>query len=273
MTASSEAGVHIAGFAFDAIAEQYDDIFTRSLVGRAQRDAVWDVLRRTFKGGERVLELNCGTGEDALFLARMGVSVLACDASAHMIAVAARRLAGEAPDANVQLRVLSNEKIGDLRDVGMLDGAFSNFSGLNCVEDLSAVANQLASMVKPRGRVLLCLSTRVCLWETAWYLAHGQMVRSVRRWKGSTTASLGESSVCVRYPTMRSIKKLFQPWFRLRGCKGIGVAVPPSYVEHMARKYPRALNALMTIDHRIATWPVFRVIGDHMLLELERSGI
>ena len=33
--------VHDAGRAFDQIAGSYDEIFTRTLVGRAQRDAVW----------------------------------------------------------------------------------------------------------------------------------------------------------------------------------------------------------------------------------------
>jgi ubiquinone/menaquinone biosynthesis C-methylase UbiE len=59
-----------AGLAFDALAGEYDKMFTTSLIGRAQREAVWDVLDRTFFPGEKILELNCGTGEDALHLAR-----------------------------------------------------------------------------------------------------------------------------------------------------------------------------------------------------------
>ena len=62
MTSCSSCRGHRAGLAFDSIAEQYDDIFTRSLIGRAQRDVVWDVLQKTFRRGDRVLELNCGTG-------------------------------------------------------------------------------------------------------------------------------------------------------------------------------------------------------------------
>ncbi len=155
----------------------------------------------------------------------------------------------------------------------MFDGAFSNFSGLNCVADLSAVARQLALLIKPRGRILLCFSSRLCLWETLWYLAHGEMSRSVRRWKGTATATLGDIVLQVQYPTMRDVQEKFRPLFRLLGCKGIGVTVPPSYVEHVARKYPTALAGLMAIDRIVATWPVFRVTGDHMLLTLERSGI
>ena len=164
---SCSAPQHSAGAAFDSIAEQYDDLFTRSLIGRAQRDAVWDVLRQEFRDGHRVLELNCGTGEDALFLSRMGVSVYACDASERMIAVASSRMACESRGPHVQLEVRQTERIGGL-SAEPFDGVLSNFSGLNCVEDLPEVARQLAVLVKPRGRLVLCMSTRVCLWETLW---------------------------------------------------------------------------------------------------------
>src|SRR5580704_5997974 len=88
--------------AFDSIAECYDDIFTQTLVGRAQRNAVWDLLTQVFSPADRVLELNCGTGEDGLFLARRGTSVIACDASPAMIAVARRRRSREASQARIQ---------------------------------------------------------------------------------------------------------------------------------------------------------------------------
>lgn len=273
MTGCSDAALHSAGPAFDSIAEQYDEMFTRSLIGQGQRGAVWETLREIFASGDRILELNCGTGEDAFFLARMGVSVVACDASERMIAVAARRMTTEVRGAAVQFKVLSNERIDELQDTERFDGVFSNFSGLNCVADLTGVATELASLIKPRGRILLCLSSRLCLWETLWYLAQGDVARSVRRWRGSATASFGEISLRVQYPTMRGIQKQFRPFFRLRGCKGIGVAVPPSYVEHVARRYPRALKGLIAIDRIVAAWPVFRVVGDHMLLLFERSAI
>lgn len=271
MTSCFDAVGHPAGMAFDSVAERYDELFTRSLIGRAQRNAVWEALRQTFRPGERVLELNCGTGEDALFLARMGVSVVACDASQKMIAVAAQRMAREVLGDQVQLGVRPTERISELRRLGLFDGVFSNFSGLNCVSDLSEVAQQLGSLVKPRGVVLICLSTRVCAWETLWYLARRNPKRAFRRWKGQTTASLGEVALEVRYPTMRDIGKAFRPRFSLRSCKGIGIAVPPSYLEHLARKYPRVLEKFEAVDRRIARWPVCRIVGDHMLLALERK--
>ena len=260
-----------AGVAFDSIAEQYDDIFTRSLIGRAQRDAVWEVLRQTFRAGQQVLELNCGTGEDALFLSRMGVAVVACDASEKMIAVAARRMASEPRGAQLRLEVRATEQIG-LTAVAPYDGVLSNFSGLNCVSDLAAVGRMLGRMVKPGGCVVVCMSSRFCLWEWLWFSAHGQASRAMRRWKGSTTAYLGNMALEVRYPTVREIRQSFASHFRLRRFKGIGVAVPPTYLEHLARRLPALLRGLEAVDHVVSSRRIFRVIGDHILLVFERTA-
>jgi ubiquinone/menaquinone biosynthesis C-methylase UbiE len=259
------------GMAFDSIAEQYDEIFTRSLIGRAQRDAVWDVLRKTFLPGDRLLELNCGTGEDALFLSTLGVSVVACDASERMINVATRRMQSMPEGARIQFEACPTEHIADLCDRGPFDGAFSNFSGLNCIADLSATAQQLAVLVRPGGRVVLVLSSRFCLWESFWYLAQGKPDRAVRRWKGKATASLGNIALEMRYPTVGDIRRMFRPFFALRARRGVGITVPPSYVEALARKYPRTLLELQAFDRKIAAWPVCRSIGDHTLLVLERT--
>ncbi len=241
------------------------------MIGRAQRDAVWSVLRQEFHSGDHVLELNCGTGEDALFLARLGVSITACDASERMLAVAARRTVHEPGGGLVELLFLPTERIGELQSAGPFDGILSNFSGLNCVADLPNAARQFAALVRPGGLLLLCLSTRFCLWETLWYLAHSQPRQAFRRWKGHVTAALGDISLPVLYPTLRDIRQMFHPYFSLRSCRGIGVAVPPSYVEHLARRHPRLIHRLQATDRVIAGWPLCRTMGDHMLLTLQRT--
>ena len=95
--------VNQAGLAFDTLAENYDAHFTRSSIGRAQRDAVWRKAVEVFRGELSILELNCGTGEDALFLASQGHRVTALDASRAMIDRASQRKENEAPNAAVEL--------------------------------------------------------------------------------------------------------------------------------------------------------------------------
>jgi ubiquinone/menaquinone biosynthesis C-methylase UbiE len=255
--------------AFDSVAEQYDDHFTRSVVGRAQRDAVWQKAAVTFSSGQHILELNCGTGEDALFFARHGISVTALDASKQMVLQARRRRELEAPDSPIRFELLPTEDLAELNEAQLFDGVFSNFSGLNCVPDLAAVVEQLSARVKPGAPLLLCLSTRFCLWEIFWYLLRGNFRKAFRRCGGHATARFNDYTIHVHYPTLRCLCTLFAP-FTLRSCTGIGIMVPPSYLEPWARKHPQLISALSRIDRALCNLPVFRIIGDHMLLHFEK---
>jgi ubiquinone/menaquinone biosynthesis C-methylase UbiE len=259
-----------AGAAFDRIAQDYDQIFTDSLIGRAQRDAVWKVLTRTFRADEKVLELNCGTGEDAIFLAANGVSVLALDASPQMIARAEQRLQHNAPQVSVVFCELPTERIGELHPETQFDGVLSNFSGLNCVADLGAAASSLAGLVKQGGRLVLCFSTRFCLIEIMYYLAVGQWRKAFRRCKGYSEVTLDGMQFTVYYPTVRKIRQSFAPDFRLSFCTGIGVAMPPSYFEGWVRRHAGLVPLLRWTEALLATFPIFRSTGDHVLLCFEK---
>jgi len=266
---------------FDALAATYDEQFTDSLIGRAQRQAVWQELDSLFRPGHRILEINCGTGVDALHLARRGVEVVACDSSSRMIEVARERLgraaraseSGGALGAKVKFEILATEEIGKLHDSGAtFDGVLSNFAGLNCVEDLRAVSHDLAQLLKPGAVAALCLFGPRCAWEILWYLARGNVRKAFRRLRASGyVAELGDSiTVRVRYPTVSTLARRFAPEFRLRTWKGIGVTVPPSYVEPLAQRFPRVLGLAARTDRWLANVPVLRGLGDHVLLVFER---
>ena len=81
---------------------------------------------------------------------------------------------------------------------------------------------------------------------------------------------MGPYSFAVYYPTLRSLRQSLRPMFRLRSVTGVGVAVPPSYMESWARGNPSMLRFCETLDRLICELPGIRVLGDHMLLRLER---
>jgi len=260
-----------AATAFDRVADSYDEVFTNSLIGRAQRRKVWAKLLAAFPRGTRILELNCGTGEDARYLARRGRSVVACDASALMMQVA-KRHSQLGTDANLEFIHLANEDLGSMLSRKLFDGAFSNFSGLNCIADLRPFACSLAALVKPGSPVLLCLWSRVCIAEFFWYFLHGQPRKACRRFSGKTTAKVGAVTIPVTYPTVSAVRRAFSPWFQLRSRSAVGLFVPPSYVEQWMSKHPKTLAWLERLDKVSAHWPIFRDAGDHVLLELVRCN-
>ncbi len=140
MTPGNSSSVMPAPAAFNLIAERYDAAFTCTTIGKVQRRVVWNALTRAFSSGDNVLELNCGTGEDAFFLARRGISVTACDASTAMIGVAQRRRSLEASTTNLEFRVLANEDLHQVQG-DIFDGAFSDFSGTRALIGKSGAAH------------------------------------------------------------------------------------------------------------------------------------
>jgi ubiquinone/menaquinone biosynthesis C-methylase UbiE len=253
---------------FDEAAAVYDQAFTRTAIGGAERDAVWGELKRVFHRGQRILELNCGTGVDAAYLAERGVKVLACDIAPRMIEVARQRLSRTSVQDLVHFRVLATEEIGSLMGEDPFDGAFSNFGGLNCVEDLSAVARRLAEILKPGGQALLCIAGRFVPAEIVWHLAHGSARNAMRRLRPGR----GNHQIRVYYPSARAVSRLFAPQFALRSWRGIGVTLPPAYLEPWARRYPKLLHRLARVDRLLGRVPLLRGMAGHVLLQFERLG-
>lgn len=258
-----------AGSVFDRLATSYDDDFTESLIGRAQRNQVWKVLQQSFRANDSILELNCGTGEDAFFLTAQGISVVGCDASKQMILRATYRLQQKHPRP-ILFYHLSTERIACLHPPTPFSGVFSNFSGLNCVADLAALAGNLVRLTAPGSKLLLCLSTRYCLFEILYYMLRGQPQKALRRCSGHTQASIDGTPLTVYYPTLAQLRSNFAPYFQLRSVRGIGVAIPPSYVESWAQRHPRALHLLSRLETGVASLPLLRSTGDHMLLTFVR---
>ena len=257
---------------FDAIADEYDRLFTNSAIGRAQRGSVWAVMDGAFSPGQRVLEINCGTGIDALHLAERGAQVVACDASANMIRVARQRLHASPQRGRVDFKVLATEDIHQLQGATRFDGVLSNFAGLNCVADLSSVALDLARLVRPRGKAVLCLFGRVCLWELVWYALQGRFKKALRRLGNQdVSANLSHGNrIWIHYPSVASLRVAFAPHFRLVRWKGVGVFVPPSYLEPWAARFAAPLRFAARFDALIARCPGVRSLADHVVLVFER---
>lgn len=259
---------------FDAVAARYDKTFTSSKIGQAQRVAVWSELATQFRAGEHVLEIGCGTGIDACFLAARGVQIVACDPSSEMIRVLRRRLEQTELSNLVETHALDAEDITRLQPAELFDGAFSNFGAINCIHDLRKLANDLARLLKPGATAVLCWMGPYCTWEQVWYLVHGSREKAFRRLKrNGVQARIADGVFAhVRYPSVKGLARVFAPEFRLKSVRGIGIAVPPSYLEVWAQRHPGLLQMCQRADLWLARCPGIRSLGDHVLVRLQRQS-
>lgn len=257
---------------WDRAAATYQQDFAGTLIGRTRRDAVWRELDAAFHAGRQILEVNCGTGIDAIHLAAAGVHVLACDISARMIDLARERARAHKFGDRVQFRVLATEDIGTIAGTNLFDGALSNFSGLNCVQDIGVVRESLARLLKPGATLLMSVMGRFVPWEVAWFVAHRDLGTAFRRWRLSNSYPLQAGELKVEVRSVGEMARLFAPEFRLKARKGIGIAVPPSYMERWTRRFPKITVALANADRLLGSVPVIRGMADCALLSFERTG-
>jgi ubiquinone/menaquinone biosynthesis C-methylase UbiE len=260
---------HFAQAYWDTAAETYVQDFSGTGIGETRRHAVWRRLDKIFSPGQKLLELNCGTGIDAVHLAERGIQLVACDISSRMIELALQLSASTDTSELIDFRVLPNEEIGSLKGENVFDGAFSNFCGLNCVEDLPAVVRELTRLVRPEARVLLCMIGRFVPWEIAWFMAHGEPGKALRRLRGSSFRSSDPGTVCIQRPSVREIARVMSPAFRLQRWSGVGIAVPPTYTENRMQHFPRMIKGLAGIDRVIGDLPLLRRMADCVVLEFE----
>lgn len=272
--------------AFDAIAATYDARFTQTQLARWLREAVQVQLAAAFCPGDHVLELGCGTGEDALWLARRGVRVTATDVSQAMLDVAQRKaaaagLANLIDFAAIDLAFLPAAAGNSALTVDRspltiasspFSGAFSNFGPLNCLPDRRPVAAALARWLQPGSRMVLVLMGPACPWEVGWHLLHGQPRTALRRFKPGVEAHVveGGATIPVWYPSPSTLAAELAPYFALRDLQGIGCLLPPSYLSHLVERWPAAFGRLAQAERRLArTWP-WTWLNDHYLMVLER---
>ena len=270
-----------AAQAFSAYAIAYDREQVRNPIARWTRRRNLALLERAFAPGSHVLEIGCGTGVEAIHLARRGVQVVATDAAPGMIAVLRSKLepGGEAHDVarRIEPLVMPASEVGTFirsASTGLFDGAYSSFGPLNCEPDLQRVLSDVAAAVRPGGRVVISLITRFCLWETAWYLLHGDADAAFRRWGGRARATVRdrwrELRVPVYYWSTRQVRAVARRHFVLERQMALPWLLPPQYLGGLARRFPRVSQVIARIERRLASrWP-FYAIGDHYVVVLVR---
>jgi len=252
---------------FDALAADYDRAFTATPIGRRMREAVWRRCEARFAPGSQILEMNCGTGEDAVHLARRGMRVWASDIAPSMVALASAKVAREGLTERAVVSQLAWEQLDTLEREGF-DGALSNFGGLNCLTQIDAVRRPLAQRLRPGAYALLCVMGPCVPWEWLWYLVHGAPGKAFRRLRHD---GADWSGTRIRYPSIRSLTRALAPEFQVRRVAAIGALLPPPYTGPWAERHPRLLAWLDRCERRLEALPPLPWLADHYLLEAERS--
>jgi SAM-dependent methyltransferase len=216
------------------------------------RHVVQARLEALFRRGDRVLDLGCGTGEDALMLAARGVRVVGIDASPERIARAREKASerGLGPE-DCRFEVLGAENLDAVGSA--FDGAYSTFGALGGA-DLPRTGAALAAALRPGAAVVISL------------LGPWPLPAVIRR----TLTGMGDPRP-LSYPTLAQARAALGRGLDWTDAYALGVLVPGPDHERWVADHPQAFGILAALERAVRRWPGLRQLGDRTVLEGRRK--
>ncbi len=252
--------------AFDSVAPDYDGARGNNASIQDMRAAMWRTLDATFAPGSCLIDLGCGTGLDAVRMARAGYNVTASDWSPRMIERTRERAEQTQLAHHVSTLTVGAHELSRIAEAGQFDGAYSNLGALNCVPDLAAMAAECARLLKPHGILVFAVIGRICPWEIGHYALKGNWRRlNVRFARDMVPVSMNKQVVWTRYYTPREFYRAFERHFTLQSWRGLCLFAPPPYLSGLRDRHFHWYRRLWGLDQRAAAWPLLRNMGDHFL--------
>ncbi len=261
-----------AATAFSKQAPLFDQLFGSDPIVQYKRKRVREHTERFLKSHSNILELNAGTGEDAIYFARQGHHVHATDISPGMQEILAKKVNEQQLNKKITHELCSFTELENLQEQGPYDHIFSNFAGLNCTPRLEKVLSVFPHLVKPGGYVTLVILPKFCLWEFL-LLFKGRFKTAFRRFAGKKGAKAhieGEYFRCWYYnPSF--IRNQLKESFKVVALEGLCSFVPPSYLQDFAIKHPKWFGFLRNKEERLKSrWP-WKAIGDYYIITLQKK--
>jgi ubiquinone/menaquinone biosynthesis C-methylase UbiE len=253
--------------AFSRTAERYDRFAEDHPHQTRMRHKVYAHLTRHLAPGARILELNAGTGTDAVHLAQRGFRVHATDIAPGMLKRLREKVDREGLRERISVQECSFTELDRITG-GPYDAVFSDLGGLNCIADLAPVVRSLPRVLRPGGVVTWVLMPRVCLWELALIFT-GRIRLALRRLAPrGTRAHLEGLYFTVYYFSPPEVRRAFGADYRLLEIEGLSVITPTAESKNLAKRHPRVYRALAWLDDRLSHVPPWRGWGDFFIISL-----
>ena len=246
----------------------YDAYESEHFTLKFMRSEVRNHVIKFLREGDKILELNAGTGTDAVFFAKNGFKVHATDISGGMISQLKYKVEKNDLNERITIQQCSYAEL-DKVTCGPFDYIFSNFGGLNCSPDLKEVTKFFPNLLNKNGRITLVLMPPVCPWETALAFC-GHFKTAFRRFnKNGIKAHIeGKYFDTFYYTPNQVIKALGNRFIKLK-LQGLASFTPPPYMENFPRKYSGLFKKLNMLDKYFSDYFPFNRFADHFILTAE----
>jgi ubiquinone/menaquinone biosynthesis C-methylase UbiE len=256
--------------AFSRTAKKYDAFANDHPNQTRMRNKVYLHVQRYIPIGSSILELNAGTGTDAIELAKLGYTVHATDIASGMLERLQEKVQRLDLSKQITFQQCSFTELDKINSAPF-DAIFSDLGGLNCIPDLSLVITQLPKVLRPEGLITWVLMPPVCIWEMAEIFRVHPRLAFRRFARAGTPAHLEGLYFTVYYFTPEKVLRWFGEEYMCLSIEGLSVLTPTAESKNFAKRYPRLYRTLSWLDDRLATRRPWRGWGDFFIITLRYS--
>jgi ubiquinone/menaquinone biosynthesis C-methylase UbiE len=218
-----------------------------------------------------ILELNAGTGVDALFLADKGYKIHATDISGEMINVLMSNAKIQMSNGKIKADVKSFDEISQISETNF-DAVISNFGGLNCINDFQKLSNDISDKLKPNGLFIAVVMNKICPWEIFYYIITLKFSEAFRRFNANgIMAELNGEKVLTYYYTPGEFTQAFSENFKKVKVYCLGNYTPPPYLLGIYSKLKPLVKLWMKFDEIFMGLPLYNLFGDHFIIIMKKK--
>lgn len=266
----------------DQMAARWDDLFgSGNPAAAAIRERYFTEATNRFGPGTWILNLGCGTGEDAVALASQGVRVWALDWSPRLLAATEARASAAGVSERVITRRLAPSQAGLLLEDGVpperIDGVLAPWGALNLEADLPATFDALYRLMRPSALLVAGLLNRRSLFGAMGAVADGRVGEGLRRLRGADDAPQSWSvaadlpALPVHLPSEAELKAIYGTRFALERAEPLGLLTPPAGEGRLGGRAGGLLGRLGRVERALSALPPMRTFSDQTLLVVRRT--
>lgn len=251
--------------AFSLQSKIFDEYEKGNEILKWMRSVTHKHLLRHLRKSDKILELNSGTGIDAVFLAKNGFRIHCTDISEGMLNKLNKKITELKLQDFITSQQLSFIDLDKLYGYSF-DYIFSNFGGLNCIENLSDVLKHFNKILKPGGKVTLVIIPPICPWEIASFIKGNFSTAFRRLKKNGVTANIEGIKFTTYYHSVASTIKALGSNFNIVEIQGLASISPLPYMINFPKRFPRLYKTLTRIDEKLSRTFPFNHWADHFII-------
>jgi ubiquinone/menaquinone biosynthesis C-methylase UbiE len=257
---------------WDSLADTYDERFNHRYINQYMRKISQECLVKYFNNSSHLLEIGCGTGDEAIFFAKKNKKITAIDISPKMIEIAKSKALKENIEKNVDFYAVPVEKLKSIPNI-KYDGVYSSFGTLNLVSNLTVLAKTLKNVMLPSSYFIASVMNKYCLFEIFFFLIQGKLRQAFRR--------ISKEFVPVRInPEIHSLNCYyysptyfyyhFRKYFSLIEFYALPLLIQAPYIDSVPVFVRKLLYKMLFLDKKLSKINPFNRFGDHFIMVMKK---